>query len=80
MSLTVRRTSPATGAGGRNELSGEGRTFRPLEYRGCLMITLRLLLLVLAFISFAIAAFGVPSRVNLIAVGLALWVLTLLIA
>jgi len=43
------------------------------------MITVRLLLLVLAFISLVLAAFGVASRLNLIAVGLALWVLAVLI-
>jgi len=37
------------------------------------------LLLVLAFLSFALAAFGVTSRVNLIAAGLALWVLATLL-
>jgi len=34
-----------------------------------------LILLVFAFVLFAIAAFNVPSRVNLIAAGLAMWVL-----
>jgi len=43
------------------------------------MLTLRLVLLVLAFLAFISAAFGVPSRVNLVAIGLALWVLTLLV-
>lgn len=43
------------------------------------MITLRLLLLVLAFIAFVAATFGVTSRVNLIAAGLALWMLSLLV-
>lgn len=41
------------------------------------MITM--LLLLLAFVCFVLAAFGVSSRVNLVAVGLALWVLTELI-
>lgn len=36
-------------------------------------------LLALAFLCFALAAFGVGARVNLVAVGLALWVLTELI-
>ena len=44
------------------------------------MITVRLVLLVLAFLSLAAAAVGVPSRVNLVAAGLALWVLAVLIA
>jgi len=43
------------------------------------MITLHLLLLIVAFVCFFVAAIGVPSRVNLIAAGLALWVLTLII-
>jgi len=33
----------------------------------------------LAFVLFVLAAVGVPSRVNLVAAGLALWVLTLLV-
>lgn len=41
------------------------------------MITLRLILLVAAFLLFCLAAFNVPSRVNLTAAGLALWVLAL---
>lgn len=44
------------------------------------MIGITAILLILAFICFVLAAFGVTSRVNLVAVGLALWVLTLLIA
>lgn len=43
------------------------------------MVTLRLLLLIVAFICFLLGAIGVVSRVNLIAAGLALWVLTLII-
>jgi len=43
------------------------------------MVSLRLLLLVLAFICFLAAAAGVSSRINLIAAGLALWVATLFI-
>ena len=35
-------------------------------------------LLVFAFVLFVVAAFNVPSRVNLIAAGLACWVATLL--
>ena len=43
------------------------------------MITLRLILLVLALLCFCFAAAGVQSRVNLIAAGLALWVLSLIL-
>jgi hypothetical protein len=43
------------------------------------MITLRLVLLLLALISFGLAAVGVVSRVNFIALGLFLTTLTLLI-
>lgn len=39
------------------------------------MITVHVLLLILAFISFILACFSVPSRVNWVALGLALWVL-----
>lgn len=42
-------------------------------------MTIDLVLLVLALVCFVLAAAGVPSRVNLMAVGLALWVLTLLV-
>lgn len=35
-----------------------------------------LILLVFAFVLFVVAAFNVPSRVNLIAAGLACWVLS----
>ncbi|MGI5288042.1 hypothetical protein ACQEVF_32520 [Nonomuraea polychroma] len=38
-----------------------------------------LILLILAFVAFALAAFNVTARVNLVALGLALWVLTVLI-
>lgn len=41
------------------------------------MLTVRLLLLVLAFVCFTLSAFGVPSRFNLQSVGLALWIATL---
>lgn len=37
------------------------------------------LLLMLAFLSFVLAAVGVNARVNLVGLGLALWVLTLLV-
>lgn len=39
---------------------------------------LHTILLVLALICFLLAAFGVSSRVNLVAIGLAAWVATLL--
>jgi len=38
------------------------------------MHTLTLILLVIAAISFGLAAAGVPSRVNLVALGLLAWV------
>ena len=59
---------------------GRARTFRPLAYRGGLMVTLRLLLLVCGFISLVLAAFGVVSRVNLGWLGLALWLLGVMLA
>lgn len=37
------------------------------------------ILLVVAFLLFLLGALGVPSRVNLVAAGLAAWVLTLLV-
>jgi len=43
------------------------------------MITLRLILLVLALMAFAAAALNTTSRFNLVAVGLCLWVLSLLV-
>lgn len=43
------------------------------------MITVHLLLLVLALVCFGAAALAVPSRFNLTALGLALWVLTLIV-
>lgn len=43
------------------------------------MITIRLVLLIAALLCFVVAAFGVPSRVQLIPAGLALWVLSMLI-
>jgi hypothetical protein len=39
------------------------------------MITLRVVLLILAAATFLVAAFNKPAPVNLIAVGLLLWVL-----
>lgn len=40
---------------------------------------IRVVLLVLALVCFLLAAAGVPSRVGLLPLGLALWVLSLLI-
>lgn len=40
---------------------------------------LTLILLILALVCFILAAAGVSSRINLIALGLAFWVLTLII-
>lgn len=42
------------------------------------MHVLTLVLLILAAASFALAAAGVPSRINLVALGLCAWVLTVL--
>jgi hypothetical protein len=39
-------------------------------------MTLKFIALLLALICFVLATFGVQSRVNLLALGLALWVLT----
>lgn len=45
------------------------------------MVTVQLFLLIAAFVVFAIAAFNVAvPRLNLLATGLALWVLSLLIS
>jgi hypothetical protein len=43
------------------------------------VITIRLVLLIAALLCFVVAAFGVPSRVQLVPAGLALWILSLLI-
>ncbi len=43
------------------------------------MVTIDVLLLALAFLCFILSAAGVAARVNLQALGLAFWVLTLLI-
>ena len=43
------------------------------------MVTIDLVLLILALVCFIIAAAGVPSRVNLIAAGLALWMLSIIV-
>lgn len=42
-------------------------------------MNLHLLLYIVAAILFAAAAFGVPSRINLVAAGLFCWVLTAII-
>jgi len=44
------------------------------------MFTVKFVFLLLALISFIAAAASFPSRVNLIGLGLAFWVLTLVIA
>jgi hypothetical protein len=46
-----------------------------------MMITVPLILLVFGFVCFALAAFGVPSppRFNLMAAGLAFWILAVII-
>jgi hypothetical protein len=43
------------------------------------MITIDLVLLVLALVCFVLAAAGVPSRIQLLPAGLALWMLSLLV-
>ena len=43
------------------------------------MFTINALLLLLAFICFLLSAVGVASRINLQSLGLALWVLALLL-
>ena len=43
------------------------------------MPVLHLVLLVLAFVSFALATAGVSARIHLIPLGLALWILTLIV-
>ena len=44
------------------------------------MLGIRPVLLLLAFLSFFLATIGVPAtRINLVALGLALWVLSLLV-
>lgn len=42
------------------------------------MVTINALLLILAFACFCFATIGVATRVNLVALGLALWVATFL--
>jgi hypothetical protein len=43
-------------------------------------VVLTMLLLVLAFVLFLLAAIGIPSKYNLLASGLAAWVLVQLLA
>lgn len=43
------------------------------------IITIRTILLVLSLLLFILAAFGVPSRLNLTAAGLAVFIATLLL-
>lgn len=43
-------------------------------------ITARLILIIIAIVCFGIAAAGVPSRVNLMALGLALWAMATVIS
>lgn len=43
------------------------------------MVNLRVILLILAFILFVLAGCNVPARVNLVAFGLAVWVLALIV-
>lgn len=43
------------------------------------MVTMMVALRLLAFICFILAAVGVTSRVNLVALGLAIWMLSLLV-
>lgn len=42
-------------------------------------MSIHLLLYIAAFICFVLATFGVQAKINLVALGLALWVLTLII-
>ncbi len=44
-----------------------------------MIVTLRLVLEILALVSFAAAALNVPARLNLIAVGLFLWILAVIL-
>lgn len=45
-----------------------------------MVLTVHLVLLILAFLCFVFTAFGIPSRVNLTALGLAFWVLSAIVA
>ncbi len=44
-----------------------------------MIASLHLVILIVAFVCFALAAAGVTARINLIPLGLALWVLTLIV-
>jgi len=44
------------------------------------MVTINVLLLLIAFVCFVIGAMSVPVRVNIVAVGLAAWVASVLVA
>lgn len=44
-----------------------------------MVVTIGIILLILALIAFVVAALGVATRVNLVAAGLALWVLAVLV-
>ena len=44
-----------------------------------MLLTFATILELLAFVSFVAAAFGVVARINLVAAGLALWVLSILV-
>lgn len=48
-------------------------------WRAPMTLTLDLVLLIVAFLCFVAAALGVASRINLLAVGLAAWVLTVIV-
>jgi hypothetical protein len=56
------------------------QTTPPLAQESRLMNTIILILLVLAFSLFFLAAIGMTSRINLVAAGLAVWVLTEILA
>ena len=43
------------------------------------MVTLNLILLILALMCFVASAAGVPSRINLQSLGLALWILAVML-
>ena len=42
-------------------------------------MTINMILLIIALVLFVVAAIGIPSRINLLAAGLAFWVLSLLL-
>jgi hypothetical protein len=44
------------------------------------VINLRTILLIIALILFILAGLNIPARVNLVAIGLAFWVLALIVA